>query len=106
MVSRRDAWTLWSLGLAAVVLLALQWAWTRPEVPVVDRPALPAPSVRVDLNRASAAELEALPEIGPRLAGELVRRRPFRSLDELAKIPGLGPRGLERLSTRVTLGSP
>lgn len=41
---------------------------------------------RVDLNRAAAAELEALPGIGPGIAGRIIRareQRPFARADEL-----------------------
>ncbi|HUH12108.1 MAG TPA: ComEA family DNA-binding protein [Longimicrobiales bacterium] len=63
----------------------------------------PAP---VDVNRAAPAELETLPGIGPALAGRMVAFRdsagPFRSLQELARVPGIGPRTLERLAGRVS----
>ena len=52
----------------------------------------------MDLNRASLAELEALPGIGPKAASEIVSRRPFKALGDLAQVPGIGPRGLDRLS--------
>jgi competence protein ComEA len=47
----------------------------------------------IDLNRASAAELETLPGIGPKLAGEIIRFRdqqPFRSVDDLDLVSGIG----------------
>lgn len=47
----------------------------------------------VDLNRASSAELEALPGIGPVLAGRIIASReeqPFRSVDELRERGILG----------------
>jgi competence protein ComEA len=55
----------------------------------------------VDLNTATAAELDALPGIGPVLAGRIVEHRrlhgPFRSVDELLSVHGIGPHLLERL---------
>jgi competence protein ComEA len=72
--------------------------------------ASPAPPPRVDLNRASAAELDALPGIGPVLARRIVEHReragPFRSTDELRAVRGVGPRLLERLRPRVLAGIP
>lgn len=55
-------------------------------------PAVPAPG-RVDLNTCMAAELDALPGIGPALAERIVLYReehgPFRSADEIRKVPGV-----------------
>jgi competence protein ComEA len=59
----------------------------------------------LDLNRATASELETLPGIGPVLAQRICdhRRRegPFRSVDELRAVRGVGPRLLERVRDRL-----
>ena len=64
---------------------------------------------RVDLNRADAGELDRLPGIGPVLAARIVEHRrrhgPFRSVDELRAVRGVGPRLLERLRPGVRAGS-
>jgi competence protein ComEA len=61
----------------------------------------------VPVNRASAAELECLPGIGPALAERIVadrvRRGPFGEVKDLERVPGIGPRLAERLAGRVTL---
>lgn len=63
------------------------------------------PSGALDLNRASRAELEALPGVGPVLAGRIVARRTtrgrFRTPADLDSVPGVGPALLERLEGRV-----
>lgn len=55
----------------------------------------------VDLNAATAAQLETLPGIGPVLAARIVVDRadngPFSSLEDLARVPGVGPASIERL---------
>lgn len=65
-------------------------------------------SARLDLNRASQAELEALPGIGPARASAIVRWRDehglFRDLEDLLQVPGIGSGTLERLRSLVTVG--
>ncbi|MFV0260727.1 MAG: helix-hairpin-helix domain-containing protein [Acidimicrobiales bacterium] len=60
----------------------------------------------VNLNTATAAELETLPGIGPTRAEEIIRWRdehgPFRGADQLLDVPGIGPATLERLADRIT----
>ena len=64
--------------------------------------------VALDLNRATAAELDALPGIGPVLAGRIVARRaragPYREPEDLLDLPGIGPRLFERLRPLITVG--
>lgn len=55
----------------------------------------------VDLNRAPAAELEALPGIGPALARRIVEGRPYRDVVELRRVPGIGPRRLAALGPLI-----
>jgi competence protein ComEA len=65
----------------------------------------PATGVPVDLNTATQEGLDALPGIGPVLAGRIVAWRTqhgrFSSVDELAEVPGIGAKALERLRPLV-----
>jgi len=67
------------------------------------------PSTPLDLNTASEAELERLPEIGPTLAARIVAQRqaqgPFRAVEELATIEGISPRMVDTLRPLVTVAS-
>jgi competence protein ComEA len=62
---------------------------------------------RVNLNTATAVDLDALPGIGPVLAGRIVDYRttegPFTSVDELDDVPGIGPAIAARLVELVTV---
>ena len=52
-------------------------------------------SLRVNLNTATLTELESIPGIGPARARQIVARRPYKSVDELIEISGIGPKSLE-----------
>lgn len=77
-------------------------------VPAAGAPAeRGAPRGRVDLNAATAAELEALDGIGPVLAGRILAFRaengPFRTVADLLNVRGIGPRTLERLRPQLAV---
>lgn len=58
---------------------------------------------RVCLNHADLAGLEALPRVGPVLAGRIVAARPFRSVADLDRVKGVGPATMRLLRGRVRL---
>ncbi len=64
-----------------------------------------APAAPLDVNAADAGALDALPGIGPSLARAIVAYRdvhgPFRSVDDLLEVPGIGPTTLERFRSMV-----
>ena len=59
----------------------------------------------VNVNLATAIELEALPGIGSVIAQRIIEYReqhgPFHSLNELAQVKGIGPKKLEKLKDLV-----
>jgi DNA uptake protein ComE-like DNA-binding protein len=59
----------------------------------------------VDLNTATAAELEALPGIGPAYAKHIVDNRPYASVAELSKA-GLPASTIDRIRTMVRATPP
>jgi competence protein ComEA len=70
--------------------------------------ALPgAPGGKVNLNTADAAALDTLPKVGPVLAQRIVDWRkehgPFKSVEELDAVDGVGPKMLEALLPLVTV---
>jgi len=64
-----------------------------------------SPPLRVDLNTATAADLDRLPGIGPSIAAAVVAYRsangPFRTVEALLKVPGIGPSKLEQFRALV-----
>jgi competence ComEA-like helix-hairpin-helix protein len=63
------------------------------------------PNRLVNLNRGSQEELESLPGIGPSTAEKIIATREqkaFTSLEDLARVKGIGPSKLEGLRGKVT----
>ncbi|MGB9757785.1 MAG: ComEA family DNA-binding protein [Candidatus Bipolaricaulaceae bacterium] len=107
------------LVLAALIYCGVLWIPPKkPAVPElrtmeINAAILPVTFVEegpLDLNRATAAELEKLPGIGPTLAARIVAWRethgPFRTVEDLLAVPGIGPKTLENLRDKVTVTPP
>ena len=66
-----------------------------------------SPSAPLDVNAATAAELEGLPGIGPVTAAAIVEHRervgPFQSVEALGDVSGIGPVKLGRIGDLVTV---
>ncbi len=64
----------------------------------------------IDINTASAELLDTVPGIGPALAGRILAFReqngPFRSVGDLERVRGIGPRSLERMAPYLTANRP
>lgn len=95
-----QGWT--ALSAIIIVLATIQFAWsTRQPVQVQ------APQFQVDLNLASEAELLALPELGPQAAKRIVEYRQqhgrFEKVDDLRRVPGVGPATMRTLRPMVTV---
>ncbi len=79
---------------------------SRVELRVPDAASSPA-TQRIDVNRAEAWLLEALPGIGEVRAQAIVDHReqqgPFRSIDELTHVTGIGDAVLDRIRSLITV---
>jgi competence protein ComEA len=62
---------------------------------------------RVNINTANATELTNLAGVGPALAARIISWReqngPFRSIEELTAVSGIGPKTLDGMRDQVTL---
>ena len=63
----------------------------------------------IDLNNATALELETLPGIGPVMAGRIISHReangPFASVEDVENVPGIGPKTLESIRPLVIVSA-
>jgi competence protein ComEA len=101
-----------SVNLAAVVADGQQVAVgvpgaSPPGTPGTGMSAAGGASGPVNLNAATASDLDALPGIGPVLAQRIVGYRAeqgrFTTVEQLDDVPGIGPALYDRLKTLVTV---
>lgn len=63
----------------------------------------------IDVDQATAAQLEALPRVGPALAKRIVDDRtangPFGSIEALQRVKGVGPAMAKTIAPRVTFST-
>jgi competence protein ComEA len=96
-------------GLAAAVLCGVLGFGAVAAAPEgAKAPAASAKSGAVDLNSASEEQLQEVPGIGPALAKKIVDFRkengPFKTVEDLLKVRGVGEKSLERLRPHLTVG--
>ena len=93
-------WTLALIASAWILSMLLVGGLSRPE-PDGSRIAESITQLRIDVNTAGVRELSLLPGVGPVLARRIVSNRErlgdFGSVDDLARVHGVGPKTIERL---------
>ncbi len=93
--------------LAGALLLARKEPW-RQEIEEKTQAVKKSPQpARIDINTADLPTLTQLPGIGPGLAKQIVDYRrehgPFRHLNELKNVPGIGEKRIEKIKGKITL---
>jgi competence ComEA-like helix-hairpin-helix protein len=79
--------------------------------PTVENPLLKIPpnagNRKIDLNSASASELELLPGIGPVLSLRIINHREtkgrFQKIEDVMKVSGIGPKTFEKIKDLITI---
>jgi comEA protein len=111
MGSRAGMWVVRSWVVVAIVTGCL----TLPLTSVAQEPAAQAPRVDaragalVNLNTATSEQLEALPGVGPQTATRIVEYRekngPFKKIEDLMNVKGIGEKSFLKLKPLVTVGA-
>ncbi len=80
---------------------------TKAGAPTVAKGA--APATAVNINTASATDLEGLPGIGAKTAARILEYRqkngPFKKVEELMNVRGVGEKNFLKLKPRLTVGA-
>ena len=114
------------LGIASITGIAWSIAHQAPRAQIVPyrQTAAPEPSVetpapasrpvpafgpaRININTATAAELENFPGVGPALAARIIEHRtvhgPFTSVEQLDGVKGIGPKLMDKIRPLATVG--
>lgn len=85
-------------------LVAVRAAQAEKPAKLPGGPAPKEPGGKLDLNSATAAELEELPGVGEATSKKIIAGRPYKSVDDL-KEAGVSPATITRISPLVTIAS-
>ena len=100
--------------LALVALVCLATVSPAAQAPRAKAPAgaaakLPSTEV-ININTASAVDLERLPGIGAKTAGRILEYRqkngPFKKVEELMNVRGVGEKNFLKLRTQLSVSAP
>lgn len=62
---------------------------------------------KININTATATELQTLPKIGPAMASRILdyqqQNGPFKSIEEIQKVKGIGPKTFEIIRDYITV---
>jgi competence protein ComEA len=88
-------------GLVAMAISAIYQGGLRGRLINIEKADKQAIQFQLDINRADWPEWSVLPGIGEMLAKRIVQSRqtdgPFRSLDDLQRVRGIGPKTMENI---------
>jgi len=93
--------------IALAALLASQAQAQTARTKTVDSAAV-KPTPQVNLNTATVADLQELPGVGAKVAARIVEYRqkqgPFKRIEELMNIQGIGEKSFLKLRPQITVG--
>jgi competence ComEA-like helix-hairpin-helix protein len=104
MLKRRGIWTMTEPGVIAK-LRAEQRAEDQELKDLVKSARKHPEPASVDLNSSTTQELQSISGIGPILAAKIIAGRPYKRVDDLLRVNGIGPRLLERIRPYLVLNA-
>ncbi len=94
--------------LVALVLIAQAWLVAQ-KAPAVKSANASAPAALINLNTASAQQLDTLPGVGAKVAARIIEYRqkngPFKKIEDLMNVRGIGEKNFLKIKDRLTVGS-
>ena len=57
----------------------------------------------IDINKANETQLQSISGIGAMLAGRIIAGRPYKSVEDLLNVKGIGPKTLEKMRPYITV---
>jgi competence protein ComEA len=88
-------------GIAILVMLSVFLA------PLAAQQTQAKPGEKININTASADVLDKLPRIGPKVALRIIDFRkqngPFKKVEELMKVKGIGEKTFAKLKDLITI---
>src|SRR5712691_5263392 len=94
--------------LGAVLMFAIAALALAPSAARGAAPPAPATGERVNINTAGVDELVTLPGIGKAYAERIVEYRqkngPFKKVEDIINVCGIGEKTFERIKDRLTTG--
>jgi competence ComEA-like helix-hairpin-helix protein len=79
--------------IALLVIAGIGMIWWK----ITHNPA----TMIVNINKASAEQLSYLPGIGEAKAKDIIKHRPYQTIEDLKKVSGIGEKTFEKLKSRV-----
>jgi len=102
-----------TLGCKSLILAVLLAAWVIPargaeaqekKSQAESKTSAQTKTVKVDVNSADSETLQTLPGVGPAIARNIIEGRPYRKLEDLEQVKGLGKAKVDALKTQVRFG--
>jgi DNA uptake protein ComE-like DNA-binding protein len=88
-------WRTWLFTAGSIIAVASAAIWLVRDFRSLVPDSTPGEgSLVVNINKATQAEIETVPGIGPALAARVVAGRPYNSVDDLLRRSGIGKRTL------------